>query len=408
VVCGDCGTRTLSCLDDCTWDAGGVCTDEGECTPGERVTTSDGCPDGERRELECSDSCELVEVEDCAGEACATPGEVETVPCGECGTTERFCTASRYWVYSECVEGGECSPGTSSEIECGRCGRQSVRCTETCEWSTLGGCVDEGECDPGETFRTADGCVAGESRLLECDDSCSYFEVEPCEAGVPGSGDSLRVELDWDTMGIGFGDTDLDLHLHNGGSTTDFFTGDDCYYANCTASAWSDVDWGLAPTMDVTACSSAPRGAGARWEDLGYCRNPRLETDLISCDPAVTDRDSSRFCAPEVIVIDNPPDGSQYRILVNYYSDHGLVGPTHPTVRIYCGGTLEATYGEGDVGLETRGGSGSTSESWIVADVGFIADAFGGMSCVVNQITTAIGEPWIQRTSAFGPPWSPM
>jgi hypothetical protein len=346
----------------------------------------------------------------CAGDACATPGVVEVVPCGDCGTRDRFCTADRVWEYGLCEGEGECTAGTIGSEACGRCGTQTILCDESCTWVASGECTSEGECAPGDRVWSTEGCPLGQGRWFECDDRCTYVADGACAAGTPGTGDSLRVELDWDTMGAGRGDTDLDLHLHRDGTTTRWASGDDdCYFANCTAVALGfpgGLDWGLEPTLDLTGCQDAPRGSGADWIALGACYNPRLETDVITCDPAVVDRDSASFCAPEVIAIDNPPDGAQYRILVNLYSAHGYVGESHPTVSIFCGDTLEATLGAGEVGLVSTGAYGMSSESWLAADVAFVADAFGGMSCVITPLLDATGVPWVQTGDAFGPPWS--
>ncbi|MFN7702115.1 MAG: hypothetical protein ACK5U8_29770, partial [Deltaproteobacteria bacterium] len=202
---------------------------------------------------------------------------------------------------------------------------------------------------------------------------------------VRGTGNSLRVELNWDTMTDSNG-TDVDLHLHRwtqNGVDTNWFTDDDCYYGNCQADSFSRVDWGLG-NSDLANCQDAPHGSGAQWRDLGYCANPRLDVDTNgtdgSCNASETNPDLEAFCAPENINIDDPVIGQPYRVMVNYYSDHGNRAPTNAWVNIYCGGNIRASYGRdapffqfasGDGSLGGGFGGGPSNASWIVADVVF-------------------------------------
>lgn len=238
---------------------------------------------------------------------------------------------------------------------------------------------------------------------------------------VQGAG--LRVELLWDTQGAGRGDTDVDLHLHRKSlppgitvGETAFFNSDDCYYANCKASSY-EVDlgfpfpglppplrtrWSLPDTTDLDVCASAPHGEGALWRTRHRaCFNPRLDVDVISCDPAVTDPNDDEFCAPENINVDNPPNGSVYRVMVNYYSSNGHTSPTYPTVNIYCGGELRGTFGTDPVVSLTGTRSGRLNDSWLVADVQFFTDSCGRVTCAIEPLgTTKVFD------GSFGPPWS--
>jgi len=180
VACGDCGTQTAICNESCEWEGDDECADEGECSPGDRVRTGDGCDPGETRELLCDDACEYDEVDACMADECDTPGASERVECGLCGTQTRFCTAEGAWVYDPCEDEGVCMPGTTEMGSCGNCGMQSMRCDTSCEWVPSGACEDEGECAPGATRRSGDECPAGETRLEECTDECAYEAVEMC------------------------------------------------------------------------------------------------------------------------------------------------------------------------------------------------------------------------------------
>jgi hypothetical protein len=224
-------------------------------------------------------------------------------------------------------------------------------------------------------------------------------ETYTCQHTVEVQGDGLRVELTWSSQGSANGDTDVDLHLHRPGTTGDWFSDEDCYYANCTSYDWTSgtgLDWGFEHTLDVSACSEAPHEHGPRWETLGFCANPRLDVDVITCDSSEADATSSSFCSPENINVDNPGLGDVFRVMVHYYSDHGYSGRTEPTVNIYCGGALRATFGEGLVAF-------TDDEKWLVADVEFYVDECGAVDCAVRPILRD-EAPWIQPGEDFGPP----
>jgi len=228
---------------------------------------------------------------------------------------------------------------------------------------------------------------------------------------VVGAG-GLRVELTWDTQGDGNGNTDLDVHLHRrsiapgaAAGETRFFTDDDCSFINCKASSYRFGDvrtrWGLADTSDTSRCSDAPHGEGALWSALGACFNPRLDIDVIGCNPSNTDPNAPGSCVPENINIDEPPIGEPFRIMVNYFSAHSYAGDTHPTVNVYCNGELRAAFGP-DPLVTLRNGSEyyEMNDTWLVADVVFVRDGCDRTQCRVQPIGTIV------RDSAFGPAWS--
>lgn len=224
-----------------------------------------------------------------------------------------------------------------------------------------------------------------------------------CEWIIEVQGAGLRVELDWDSQGSANGNTDVDLHLHRRttppGSTareTDFFTSDDCYFSNCKSGG---LDWGMANTEDVTACSGAPRGAGEAWVRRGYCANPRLDIDVIRCDSTETDPQASDFCAPENINVDNPNLGEPFRVMVDYYSDNSYDRDTFPTVNIYCGGALRGAFGRDPVQPISNAG-GASKDRWHVADVVFFEDECGEIDCLINPLG------YVRQDNDFGEPWS--
>lgn len=133
-------------------------------------------------------------VPDGAEEFCSDPGATETVSCGACGTTQRFCTADGTWAYGACDEGGMCTPGTTQEIACGACGSQMARCNSACEWEPVGECSGEGGCEPGTRTRSSDGCPEGEDREVVCGESCSFEPVGEClpnDCDEPGAFETI-------------------------------------------------------------------------------------------------------------------------------------------------------------------------------------------------------------------------
>jgi len=122
-------------------------------------------------------------------QACDNPGATELVPCGNCGTVQRFCTSAGEWAYGTCMGQGECAPGTLDDVSCGDCGTQSARCTTACMWERTGACTDEGECTPGQSVRTGEGCPSGQQRDLTCNAACTFVEESACSAeGCPTPG----------------------------------------------------------------------------------------------------------------------------------------------------------------------------------------------------------------------------
>lgn len=188
VACGSCGTQQRRCTAACAWETVGACTGEGACEPGTRSRSSEGCAAGSTREVICSDACELEPSGECMADGCPTPGAMETVPCGMCGSQQRFCSASRVWEYDACTGERACLPGTTRTVACGMCGETTERCDTTCTWVPAA-CTGEGTCAPGTTMRTSAGCPSGQTQLLRCTDACALTEVvEPCAAPVMDAG----------------------------------------------------------------------------------------------------------------------------------------------------------------------------------------------------------------------------
>jgi hypothetical protein len=230
-----------------------------------------------------------------------------------------------------------------------------------------------------------------------------------CVWTVYVAGDGLRVEMDWETMRTA--GVDIDLHLHRwtqNGTDTDYFTGDDCYFGNCTPG--DEISWSGHPDTDLSNCENAPSGGGAAWRSEGACRNPRLDVDTNGlagrCSASQTDPNANNYCSPENINVDNPILGQPYRIMAHYFAGSGGFGAaplTYTNINIYCGGALRATLGNDPaVGI-------NLNETWIVADVVF-SRGVCGQDCQIyplGAVRPASGSGLLGGyDETFGPEWS--
>lgn len=128
-------------------------------------------------------------------EPCTSAGALETVRCGACGKTQRFCTSAGVWEYGPCDgETGACRPGELRDTSCGNCGRQREICTDACVWTAVGSCAGEGACKPGALVRSREGCATG-TRDLRCNDACAFEPASECAVDrctTPGATESVR------------------------------------------------------------------------------------------------------------------------------------------------------------------------------------------------------------------------
>jgi hypothetical protein len=163
--CGESITPDGGANDASATDGGMVRRDAGQRDAGMQTEDDAGMPDAGR-------------------EPCDSPGTLETVPCGMCGTVDRFCSSEGFWSYAACDGERECAAGTTRTGPCGNCGRQRERCSDACVWEPDGTCTDQGDCAPGTMSRNSEGCSPGETREVTCNDACTY---EPTSACVPDS-----------------------------------------------------------------------------------------------------------------------------------------------------------------------------------------------------------------------------
>lgn len=263
--------------------------------------------------------------------------------------------------------------------------------------------------DPtGDTLRllfVETGTYRVRANVLRADTSESS-----CEFPVYVQGRGLRVELFWDTQGgIGSSGVDLDLHVapidRARSQPAQWFSQDDCHYANGRAPGGA-VTWGLSPSdqrflpsESPSLCRNAPPPWGQLWEQSGRCWNPRLDTDTTTCDRTVANASDPRFCFAESVAIDVMPDDVTFRVMVNFYRDHGTCSDatttndvSHPTLIVSCGAGIRTEIGTIDrgglVSMSCRDNPaiGSANWSWLAADIRRVDNACGVRGCVVEPL----------------------
>jgi hypothetical protein len=192
----------------------------------------------------------------------------------------------------------------------------------------------------------------------------------------------LRVELCWDKTGplaqAQGNAVDLDLHLGKQASTSAWVAPDDCYWETCRGNA---TPWNYANTTPIGQCTGPLAQNYAAYSVLGFCPNPRLDTDNR------LDAHSRAAYLTENISLDNPRIGDQFRIMVHYNTNvladaaDTDAGPAasievHPIVNVYCAGELRGSFG-GDPeqsGDAEELGMSSPGDMWRVADVAVRVD----------------------------------
>lgn len=204
-------------------------------------------------------------------------------------------------------------------------------------------------------------------------------EVFECTWIVHVKGPGIRVEMCWDNTGPTAnqqgGLVDLDVHMGRFGKTEAWIdhngsTATDCYLHGCRS---ADVDWNYGDTA-LTNCTGPGARNGDAWKALvdyevtNGCPNPRLDVD---------NRYITEAYVAENINVDNPGNGHRFRVMVAYHVNadstaegggEGERSPieTRPMVNIYCGGTLQGSYG---VTPSQVSGFDLPGEMWRVVDI---------------------------------------
>ncbi|MDY0001081.1 MAG: hypothetical protein RBU30_07295, partial [Polyangia bacterium] len=104
VTCGTCGTRT--CDAQGSW---GACESTGVCVPDS--LENQGCGNCGTQSRTCNNQCQWSEWSTCTGEGVCAPSATQSQACGDCGTQSRTCTSSCAWgSWSSCSGEGVCAP----------------------------------------------------------------------------------------------------------------------------------------------------------------------------------------------------------------------------------------------------------------------------------------------------------
>ena len=165
-VCGNCGFQTRTCTGGCSWSGWSSCIGQGSCSPGQTQTIP--CGDCGTQTRSCANSCSWSSWGSCTGQGCS-PGQTQTRPCGNGGTQTRSCANSCSWSsWGSCQGERSCSPGQTQTIPCGDCGTQTNTCNAGGNWSGWGACTGEGSCSPGDT----QACGSGGTQT--CTASCDW------------------------------------------------------------------------------------------------------------------------------------------------------------------------------------------------------------------------------------------
>ncbi|MEM9067200.1 MAG: hypothetical protein AAGE52_01800 [Myxococcota bacterium] len=131
-ACGNCGMEEQRCTSACVWEGSG-CEGEGECSPGSTRSSTAGCDPGDTRTETCNDECSYE-----AGVCMGLPGRGEACPGGECEGDLTCDTAEGIPVCrNPCTDSDDCSGGR-------RC--FGSICQDFCEPFTNEGCPPGGKC----------------------------------------------------------------------------------------------------------------------------------------------------------------------------------------------------------------------------------------------------------------------
>ncbi len=122
-----------------------------------------------------------------------------------------------------------------------------------------------------------------------------------------------------------------------------------------------EADTGFGAGSDLDLHVVHPNGC---WEDSTWdchfrAREPNWGNPARSDDDPSLDIDDTDGAGPENINLDNPESGTNYRIGVHYYNDHGY-GVSYATLRVYIFGELV---------FESRDKEMYNDEWWVVAAV---------------------------------------
>lgn len=174
----------------------------------------------------------------------------------------------------------------------------------------------------------------------------SYYAFDMNRTGCTTAHSAFRVQLTWTSDPS----SDLDLHLLRPGGS--MFTGNDCYFGNCT-------------------------GTGLEWGATGAAGNPVLDVDDVN------------GYGPENIYLTSGAEAGEYRIIIHNYD--GTVGEV-ATVRIYLNDVEVRRYVSSPL-------NATTALYWEVAKVDLGTGLITAVGSYASTPPVTLGAP---------PAWAPI
>jgi len=144
-ACGNCGSRSRTCSDSCSWSSWGSCGGEGACAPD--ATRQNSCNDCGNQELRCSDACQWENVGNCDN------------------SPARSCDDGNSCTQDNCSGTGFCShpPTECCGNDVSGCGNEPL-CTDwTCDNGTCSRRYEQRGTDPENECSGHKCCTGGSS-----------------------------------------------------------------------------------------------------------------------------------------------------------------------------------------------------------------------------------------------------
>lgn len=324
-ACGNCGTRTRPCDDQCQYGPWSECLDQGECAFGQREEK--GCGDTGLQHRDCLQTCTWDNWTECEEQGVCLPGQAETEACGNCGQRYRGCTEGLQWdAWSPCQNQGVCAPDATTDMACGNCGTQTATCGTDCQWGEPGECTGEGVCLPGTL--ESEACGNCGTRTRACTDQCNWPE-----AWGECSGEGECTPLDTETTTCGKCGTtsrkctgscqwgDFDTCEGQGECLAgQWLACNNCGYQTCSDSCqWGECVIGEVDAYEQNDSQAAAYDLGSMGDNeqnqtLGANINPTQDSDWYK----IVINDLSDADINPRFTLKNVPAGQTYHIYVTY------------------------------------------------------------------------------------------
>ena len=162
-------TETTYCEVGGGYDA---CETNFQCNQGE--TKTQPCGNGGTETAFCNENCQWGQFGECKGSGPCKAGEQSS--CGNCGIM--ICNTSNQW--SPCQNQGECNAGITESKSCNQVGTQTHTCSSNCTWGNYTACT--AICTPGQT--QTQSCQSGSytgTQTKTCNQTGNWGYWETCQ-----------------------------------------------------------------------------------------------------------------------------------------------------------------------------------------------------------------------------------